>query len=201
MSTETNEKVKAYIEKFPKWKDAFMEIRDAMIKTEMLETVKWGMPTYQINGKNVVGFAGFKNHFGVWFHNGSFLKDTHKVLENAQEGKTRGMRHIKYTATDQVNRKVLEEYLLEAIQNQKDGKEIKVKRVKKDVSKVAVSEFIKTYLSDDALAQLDKLTISRRNEYIEYIDSAKRESTKFSRLEKVQPLIEAGKPLAELWKC
>jgi len=73
MANEISKKVDAYLEKFPKWKDGMHTIREIMLATELEEEVKWGMPTYRINGKNVVSFAGFKNHYGVWFHQGGLI--------------------------------------------------------------------------------------------------------------------------------
>jgi len=197
MANEISKKVDAYLEKFPKWKDGMHTIREIMLATELEEEVKWGMPTYRINGKNVVSFAGFKNHYGVWFHQGAFLKDEHKLLENAQEGKTRGMRHLKYSAGDVINQQVLAAYIDEAIQNQKDGKEIKVQRTKKTLE---VSAAMKEHLSSDALGILETFSMSKRNEYIEYIDTAKRESTKMSRLAKIEPMILDGKGLNDMYR-
>jgi uncharacterized protein YdeI (YjbR/CyaY-like superfamily) len=40
--------------------------------------LKWGIPTYTVNGKNLVGIGAFKTYVGLWFFNGSFLKDEEK---------------------------------------------------------------------------------------------------------------------------
>jgi len=80
---EKFDSIEEYIEKQEKWTDALRLLRDIMISTELEETIKWSIPTYTINNKNVLGFAGFKNHFGIWFFNGIFLKDEHQLLSNA----------------------------------------------------------------------------------------------------------------------
>ena len=56
-------KILAYLTKHEQWSESLMEIRQVLLKTELTETVKWGMPVYTINGKNVVGISGFKYHF------------------------------------------------------------------------------------------------------------------------------------------
>jgi uncharacterized protein YdeI (YjbR/CyaY-like superfamily) len=50
-------------------------------------------------GKNLLGIGAFKNHFGLWFFQGSLLKQNTKLLVNAQEGKTQAMRQIKLDKT------------------------------------------------------------------------------------------------------
>ena len=52
---------------------------------------------YTIDGKNVAGIGKFKHHFGVWFFNGSLIKDKYGRLHNAQEGKTKALRQLRYT--------------------------------------------------------------------------------------------------------
>jgi len=34
------------------------------------ETIKWGMPSFVVDGKLVCGFAGFKAHCALWFWKG-----------------------------------------------------------------------------------------------------------------------------------
>ncbi len=85
--------VMEYIDEHDKWKELLMLLREVIISTGLYEeTIKWGMPTYTVGGKNVLGIGAFKNHLSLLFHHGSFLKDHHSVLLNAQEGKTKGMR-------------------------------------------------------------------------------------------------------------
>ena len=51
--------VEEYLETQDKWKSALEKVREVLLKTELGETVKWSIPTYTINGKNVIGMAGF----------------------------------------------------------------------------------------------------------------------------------------------
>ena len=61
---------------------------------------------------------------------------------------------------------------------------------------------LNSFLSGDVsiLNAFKKLTPGRQKEYIEYIDSAKREQTKSDRLKKITPLIKAGKGLNDKYK-
>lgn len=182
--------VEEYIELHDKWSDVLNELREIILKTELEETVKWGAPTYTINGKNVVGLGAFKHHYGLWFHNGVFLKDEHGLLINAQEGKTRALRQMRFEEGDKINESVILQYLKEAIANQKAGKEIKPERKSGDLS---VPSLLQEALNDDALKQaFEGLTPYKQKEYCEYIETAKRDATKQSRLEKITPMILQG---------
>jgi len=165
----------------------------------MEETLKWGSPVYTVNGKNVLGIMAFKRHFGVWFFNGVFLKDFNKVLKNAQEGKTKAMRHWKFKSMAEIDRAAVLAYMEEAIENQKKGLALKPERNQK---KVIVPGPLKEVLSNDKSlkAKFDALSPGRRREYCEHISSAKQEKTKWSRLEKIMPLILEGTGLNEMYK-
>ncbi|MEH6656250.1 DUF1801 domain-containing protein [Leeuwenhoekiella marinoflava] len=46
-----------------------LTFRAVLKQTEPVETFKWNVPVYTVDGKNVAGLGRFKNHFGVWFFN------------------------------------------------------------------------------------------------------------------------------------
>ena len=116
------EKVEEYLEKKKKWSKELSLLRGVLQKTELVEDYKWGVPTYTINGKNVVGMAAFKSYVGLWFFQGVFLKDEKNVLINAQENKTKGLRQWRFNSVDEMDTDLILNYLKEAIENQNDGK-------------------------------------------------------------------------------
>ncbi len=182
--------VEEYIELNEKWSDALNELRTIILKTELEETIKWGAPTYTIDGKNVVGLGAFKHHYGLWFHNGVFLKDEKGLLINAQEGKTKALRQMRFETGDTINKDVVLQYIKEAIANQKAGKTIKPERKSDHIN---IPTLLEEALSDNTLKQAFKsLTPYKQKEYCEYIETAKREATKQSRLKKITPMILEG---------
>lgn len=192
-------KIDAYIAKHKKWEAGLNNLRDLLNQTEALETVKWGIPTYTINGKNVVGIGAFKNHFGIWFFNGSFLSDPKGVLRNAQEGTTRGMRQLNYAAVDDMDLKLVKAYVLEAIENQKQGKAIKPQRNTKKL--VIPAELQRAIGADNSLkTAFDGLTPGKQREYADHIGSAKQEKTRQNRLDKCIPMIKSGVGLNDKYK-
>ncbi|MDJ0646513.1 MAG: YdeI/OmpD-associated family protein [Flavobacteriaceae bacterium] len=178
--------VEEYIESQEKYGKSLELLREILCETELEETVKWGIPTYTINKKNVVGIGAFKTHFGLWFFNGVFLSDPHNCLINAQEGKTKGMRQMRFTSNDDIDRSIVLDYTLEAIENQKKGLEIKPE--KKPL--IIPEELEKVFNENKELAAIfESLTLTKRREFAEHVASAKREETRQKRLEKIIPMI------------
>ena len=198
---DVKEKVEAYIAKNEKFAKGLTKIRKVLLKAGQEETVKWGMPTYTIDGKNVTGIGAFKNHFGVWFFQGGLLKDAHKKLMNAQEGKTAAMRQWRFDSEAEIDVKLLTAYVKEAIENQRAGRMIKSKPpVKKAPSKMPA--LMATHLAKNTEVEkaFRSLTPGKQKEYIEYIVDAKRDETKLSRLKKISAMILEGKGLNDRYK-
>ena len=196
----TLEKVEAYYAKDQKFKKEIAILRELALETEFQEAFKWGSPIYTIENKNVLAIMAFKNHFGIWFFNGVFLNDPEKVLENAQEGKTKAMRHWKFTSGDAIDKKEILNYMREAIDNQKKGKILApLKKAKKQLEIPTILQRLLDKNTENQKA-FDTLTEGKRNEYIEYITDAKQEKTKVSRLEKILPMILEGKGLHDKYR-
>ena len=191
--------VEEYLERHPRWEAQLTELRAMLLSTGLEETIKWGSPTYTINGKNVVGLSGFKNHYGLWFFQGALLKDNTALLANAQEEKTKAMRQMRFEEGDELNTELIRKYVLEAIQNQREGKEIKADRAEKEL--LIPVELETAFKTDNSLKeQFEKLTPGKQREYATHISEAKREATRMQRLEKITPMIKEGKGLYDKYK-
>lgn len=178
--------VEEYIESEDTFAGGLVLLRDIMTSTELQETVKWGIPTYAINNKNVVSISAFKNHFGVWFFNGVFLSDPLHILINAQEGKTKGLRQLRFTNANEIDKKIILKYVLEAIDNQKKGLEIRLEK-----KKLVIPVELASILNDnEKLASIfESLTLGKKRAFAAYVGDAKRKETKIKRLEKIIPMI------------
>ena len=175
-----------------------MLLRDILLETELEETVKWGAPCYTLKGKNVVGLTSFKAYTGLWFHQGVFLKDQQKKLINAQEGTTKALRQWRFTSIEDIDVELVKQYVQEAIQNQREGKEIKPVRAKKiDIPEELKSELSQNNVLNEAFRSL---TPGKQREYCEHIGSAKQEKTRLNRLEKAIPMILDGVGLNDKYK-
>lgn len=192
-----SQKVDTYINNHEKWEDELNEIRAVFNATELNEDLKWGSPTYTFQNKNILGMVGFKNHLGIWFHQGVFLKDVHKKLISAEKSTAKAMRQWKVTKEQPIDFAILKEYTLEAIENQKAGKELKPQK-----KQLIDSTFLQKALAENTTLNtaFKKLTPGKQNEYMEFVSTAKQDATKLRRLEKIKPLILAGKGLNDQYK-
>ena len=182
------------------WPKELQTIREILLSTELEEGLKWGMPAYMINGKNVIGLGSFKKHFGIWFHQGVFLKDAKGVLRNAQEGKTVAMRQWKFESAKEINKKWIKQYALEAIENQKEGLEVKPKR--KTTKKIVIPEDLEAAFKKkkSSKSHFEKLTPGKQRDVVDYIMGAKRQATKDKRVEKCLELMKVGKSPMDMYR-
>jgi len=181
-----NPKVHQYTIKHQNFSEEILFLRKIIMSTKLDETIKWGMPTYMLNGKNVVGIGAFKSHFGIWFFKGALLNDKNKVLLNAQKGKTAAMRQWRFEKGMEINQNLVESYIKEAIEIEKKGLKILPKK-----KPLLIPEELKSVLiSNKKLASsFEAFPPGKKREFANYISEAKREGTKIKRLEKIIPMI------------
>lgn len=156
-------------------------LREIMLSCGMEETVKWGMPVYTVDGKNITGLGSFKSYVGIWFYQGGLLKDKHKKLINAQENKTNAMRQMRFGSENEIDIDLVKSYVIEAIENQKAGKEIKpVKNKELKIPQELEEAFDRvTGLKES----FERFNLSHKREFAEYVSEAKKEETRLKRLE------------------
>ena len=188
-----------FIALHPQWTDLLTTLRSTLLSTGLEETIKWGVPVYTLDGKNIVGITAFKKHAALWFHQGALLRDEANVLVNAQEGKTQAQRQWRFEAEDTVDEKRILAYVAEAVANQKAGKTVKP-TPKESVS--IPDELAEAFRSDRKLkAAYDDLAPYKQREYVEHVASAKRADTRIRRLDKVIPMILDGRGLNDKYRC
>ncbi len=192
--------VKTYLHKHEQWEKILTKFRELLLTTELEETVKWGAPVYTLNGKNVVGMGAFKSYVGLWFFQGSFLKDQAGLLVNAQDGKTKALRQLRFTNKDEIDFDLIKSYIDEAIQNQKAGKELKPDTKKP----LIVPKELESVLESDAdlKHKFENFTPGKQREFADHISEAKQEATRIKRVQKIIQMIKAGTGLNDKYrKC
>ena len=184
-------------DKIHHWGDELTLLKSIIDKTEMVLTTKWGGDMYTVNTKNVLGIAGFKNYFALWFINGVFLKDEAQVLVNANEGVTKGLRQWRFTSITEINEPLILNYLHEAIANEKKG--IAIKPEKKEAMHC---DFLASELNKDAQLNkaFEKFSPYKQKEFWELMTTAKQEKTKIIRFEKIKPMILEGRGLNDKYR-
>ena len=191
--------VDEYIEKRPQWRDALEEMRTILLDTELEEDVKWGAPMYTLQGKHVVGIMGFKSYTGLWFHMGALLNDPHNLLEQSSDT-TQTLRKMMFHSMEEFNKHKsrIREYVLEAIDNQKTGKEIKFERVKELIIPPELQEVLDD--DSDLKSSFEAFTPGKQREFADFISSAKQTATKKRRIEKISALIRKGQGLNDKYR-
>jgi uncharacterized protein YdeI (YjbR/CyaY-like superfamily) len=190
--------VDEYIFSQDKWKNELIELRKIIKQTELTEHIKWGIPVYAINGRNVLGLAAFKAYVAIWFYQGALLTDTNKKLVNAQEGTTKAMRQWRFGSVEEIEPGIICEYIEEAIKNEKSGRRVEnTPQQRLQLPDEILNAF---HQHDNLQKNFEQLALSRQNEYIAYVDSAKKKETREKRMEMIVPLILRGLGLNDKYR-
>src|SRR5690606_15746361 len=102
------------------WTAELELLRKIVIDCGLTEDLKWGVPCYTLNGKNVLIVSALKEFSCISFFKGSLLSDTKKILEKPGENSQAG-RLLKFRSTEEI-RKIeadIKAYIFEAIEVEK----------------------------------------------------------------------------------
>ena len=180
-----------------RWEQEVEYLHSIIRKMNLDEAIKWGTTIYTHKGRNVVACGAFKSFFSLWFYDGVFLHDPYKVLVNASEGKTKALRQWRFTGMKEIDPPKIEAYIREAIRNVEEGKVWTPER-----SALDIPDALQNALqADTALNEaFTALSLYKQKEYAEYIETARREATRISRLEKIKPMILEGRGLNDKYR-
>lgn len=190
--------VEGFIASHPEWREPLCILREILRSTGLDETIKWGVPVYTLDGKNVAGLTAFKKFIAIWFFQGALLQDPTGKLINAQEGKTRAQRQWRFDDSEPLDGKLIRQYLEEAISNQRRGKTIRPATNKPPATPRELSDAMNG--NSGLKKSFARLTAYKQREYTDYLVEAKRADTRQRRLGKIIPLILAGKGLNDCYR-
>lgn len=189
-----NPKVNLFLSKAQKWQAEFVQLRRIILDCQLTEELKWGVPCYTYENKNIVLIHGFKEYCAILFIKGALLKDPAGILiiqtENVQAA-----RQIRFTNVDEIVElePVLKAYIDEAIEAEKTGLKVNYKNT---VEYPIPEEFQKKLDEIPALkSAFEGLTPGRQRNYILYFSSPKQAKTRELRVEKYMEHILDGKGL------
>jgi len=181
--------------KVHRWTDILEFLRQLLLDTELQEERKWGVPTYTLNGKNVVILGVFKESCVLSFLKGGLLEDPYQILErpgpNSQEG-----RFIRFTHLSQAQEieSKIKEYLLQAIEVERSGK----KSNSKPAMPLLPEELHQKFAEHPGLeSAFFALTPGRQRGYVIHFSEAKQSITRLNRIEKYLSKIRAGKGMMD----
>src|SRR5690606_5537695 len=110
------------------WKEELKLLRKVVLECDLNEEVKWAVPVYTFQKKNLVVVAAFKNYCALSFFNGALLQDSEKLLEKPGEN-TQAARLFRFTNLQQIidMQATLKAYIFEAIEIEKAGLQVEFK--------------------------------------------------------------------------
>ena len=191
-----NPVVDFYFDKNKKWKEELKQLRKIILKNKLSEELKWGVPCYTFEQRNIVLLHAFKEYCAILFHKGVLLKDPKGILIQ-QTKNVQVARQIRFTSLQEIVKmeSVIKAYIKEAINVEKTGLKVKLKSTQEFDIPI---EFQKQL---DELPDLKKafgaLTPGRQRGYLLYFSQAKLSKTRISRIEKCMDKIYDGKGLKD----
>jgi uncharacterized protein YdeI (YjbR/CyaY-like superfamily) len=185
-----NPSIDQYIAKTEKWHDVLVALRMICLDCGLNEELKWKIPVYTYNKKNIVCINGLKNFCAFAFFKGALLQDTDGIL--ATPGKVQSARWVKFTTVKEIIKleSTLRAYIFQAIEVEKAG--LKIKR--RTTADFKIVEEFKDRLDESAALKkaFNSLTPGRQRAYLIYFADAKLSKTRAARVEKCIPHILKG---------
>lgn len=186
-----NVKVDAFLKRQDKWRAELTKLREILLGTGLTEELKWGQPSYALDGKNVVLMHGFKEYCALLFHKGALLEDPKGVLIQ-QTKNVQSARQIRFTSVADVNKlkATIKAYVREAIAVEAAGMKVEFKKTEdfelpeEFASKLAANAKLKKAFG--------ALTPGRQRAYIFHFSQAKLSKTRAERVAKHVPRILKG---------
>ncbi|MDA0974000.1 MAG: YdeI/OmpD-associated family protein [Bacteroidetes bacterium] len=164
------------------------QLRRIFLQEGLEEALKWRMPCYSYKGM-VCSLGVFKNFTTLWFPKGALLCDPDGLLIQAQES-TKGMRSMRFESEDDLDLALVIRYVKEAMLLNEKG--LSIPTMKKE--QLQLSKAFKEALDQNPKAKthFQAFSMSKQREYVDWINSAKREGTREKRILKSIEMLEKG---------
>jgi uncharacterized protein YdeI (YjbR/CyaY-like superfamily) len=189
-----NENIEKFLNNPNKWQKELRRFHELIVDCGLTEDFKWMHPSYTYKGKNIVLIHGFKDYCAILFNKGALLKDTKNILVQ-QTKNTQSARQIKVTNLAEIEEleTTIREYLYEAIEVEKAGLKVKMKKTSDFEFPTELElKFKERPELEDAF---NNLTPGRQKGYLIYFSQPKQSKTRESRIDKSIDRIFSGKGL------
>ena len=185
-----NPKVDFYFSEGKKWQAEFKLLRTIILDCQLTEELKWGVPCYTFQKKNVVLIHGFKEYCAILFIKGALLKDANSILIQQTEN-VQAARQVRFTNVQEIVKQeaILKAYIQEAIAVEKAGLKVNYKKAAEfSVPKEFQNELDGNPALRDAFYAL---TPGRQRAYLFYFSQPKLSKTRDARVDKsIDPILE-----------
>lgn len=173
------------------WKAELKVLREIILDCGLTEELKWSMPCYTLEDKNILILAAFKDYCSISFFKGALLKDTKKLLSSPGEN-SQATRQFRFTSLKEIEKlsSSIKAYIKEALELEKQGKKIEFKQTASDLM---IEELESAFKKNPALKKaFYALTPGRQRGYLLFFSQAKQSATRASRIEKSAVAILKG---------
>jgi uncharacterized protein YdeI (YjbR/CyaY-like superfamily) len=174
-----------------------MLLREIVLGTGLTEEVKWGVPVYTRNGKNIVTINALKTSANIGFFKGVLLTDPHHLLQ--QQGNLQSDRLIRFTQVEEIEkwREVIGAYVQEAIAIEESGKKVTFNQQPEPMPE----ELLQAFEEDPAFRKaFYALTPGRQRGYIIHFSQPKQSQTRAGRIQKCKQVIFEGTGLHDKYQ-
>lgn len=187
-----NPKVDQYIAKAKKWQKEMELLRSLMLDCGLTEELKWRVPCYTYQNKNILLIGAFKNYCTLSFFKGVLLNDAENILESPGEN-SQSVKMMKFTNFKDItpHQARIKAYIFEAIEVEKAGLKVDLKQ---STNLIFPEELISMLDQNTALkAAFESLTPGRQRGYNLHFSAPKQSQTRISRIENCMERILSGK--------
>ena len=182
------------------WQQELKQLRRIVLDCGLTEELKWKVPCYTYQKKNILIVAAFKEYCSLSFFKGALLKDAYSILDKPGEN-TQSARIIKFTDVKKIAEMedILKTYIFEAIEVEKGDLRVDFKEKKE----LVFPEELQKKLNENPIfkAAFEALTPGRQRAYNLYFSQPKQSKTRVARIEKYTPQILQGIGLNDKYKC
>jgi uncharacterized protein YdeI (YjbR/CyaY-like superfamily) len=192
-NSEMNPKVDFYFSK-AKWQKELEQLRGIALDCGLTEELKWGCPCYTFQKANIVLIHVFKEYCALLFFKGALLNDANGILVQ-QTKNVQAARQIRFTGVAEIVKlkRVLKNYIYEAIEVEKAGLKVPLKKTAAFEMPEELKNKLKTLPA--LKTAFYALTPGRQRAYLLHFAAPKQSKTRASRIEKSMPQILKGKGL------
>ena len=180
------------------WQMELQHLRQIMLETGLVEDVKWGVPVYTHQDKNIVIVSALKDCVTFGFFKGVLLSDPKKILEQ-QGPSVQSARIIRFTAVDQVLNlsNTIKEYVKEAVVIEESGVKVEFKKDLEPIPDELNDMFEGLPALRDAFYAL---TPGKQRGYIIHFSQPKQSASRINRIEKCIDKIMNGEGFHDAYK-
>lgn len=193
-------KIDQYIEDKPEFaQPILLKLRELIHQASpnIEEAIKWNQPCFSHHGL-VCAMASFKAHVSFSFFEGKHLVDHDNIFDNSD---CKNLATLKFKTLDDLpDEKKLISFIKQAITYNNSAEKPKKKSVRKDKADLVIPNDLTEALAKNKSAKqhFDNFSYTKQKDYIDWITSAKRETTREKRLATTIEWVSEGK--GKNWK-